>query len=299
LFFENVIFTFAKTTFQFNMKKLFTFISVSLIGGAIWSQTCTPKNLPEPKFEPKPDSINCFVNNQDVDQTFYFRIPDKAGPATIKSIKINSVGNLPTGLTYTLNKANATYNANENGCVKVTGKPTGTAGQYRLGINVTVDIGAGQPLNGDLVELANGVSPGSGNTYLLWVRVKADDNAGCPCIDTNVVKKDSIKVFSGNETTCPNLLNSNISDVQSAISQLSIAPNPVANTAVVEFISEKNAVYTAKITNLIGKEVMRKTVDIRTGSNTISFNRNDLPGGVYFFSLSDGKGLITKRFIVE
>lgn len=283
------------------MKKIFTLIASAAFAASTIAQVCTPKQLPAPTFDPKPDSIPCFVVGQPVDQTFYFKIPATAGAFTISYIRIDSVSNLPAGLTYQLNKAGGQYNGNENGCVRVTGTaPAGTtAGQYRLGINVAVKASTlPTELKGDLVEVANGVTPGSGDDYLLWLRLKADNNAGCPCIDTMVTKKDSIKVYSGTEQTCANLINS-VSDINSNVSGLNIVPNPFNSNATVEFNAEIAGAYTARITNLIGNEVMRRTENVTIGSNNINIERGSLPAGVYFFSLSNGKGLVTKRFIIQ
>ena len=285
------------------MKKLFTICSSLFISGALLAQVCSPTPpLSEPKFDPKPDSVPCMVKNQAYEQTFKFRIPDAAGSFTINWMAIDSVTNLPTGLTYELNKPlGSQYNANETGCVKLSGTPTSAAGQYRLGIWVRIKVNNALTLPGELYEVASSQNAPDANKYIIWVRLKDQAGNTCPCVDTTKTTTNDIKLYTGTETMCPEVgtTPNGISDVQSAISQLSIVPNPVTNAAVVEFVSEKTAAYTAKITNLIGKEVMRKSVEIKAGNNSISFNRNELPGGVYFFSLTDGKGLITKRFIVE
>ncbi len=284
------------------MRKLFTLLALGAFAFNMNAQTCTPQQLSEPSFQPKPDSVDCFVVGQPVDQTFYFKIPATAGAFTIQYIRIDSVSNLPAGLTYELNKANKTYNGNENGCVRVTGTPpTGTkAGQYRLGINVGVKAAGPLPeFQGDLVEVANGVTPGSGNTYLLWVRLKESTTAGCPCIDTFVTAKDSIKAYNGTETTCPNLIGVGISNINDNVTTLSIVPNPFSNNAVVEFNAANAGTYTARITNIIGKEMRRETIDVQVGSNAYNINRDNMAAGVYFFSLSNGKSLLTKRFVIE
>ncbi|HRN94114.1 MAG: T9SS type A sorting domain-containing protein [Chitinophagales bacterium] len=284
------------------MKKIFTICASLFLTGSIMAQVCSPTPpLSEPKFDPKPDSVACMVKNQPYSQTFKFRIPATAGSFTINWMAIDSVTNLPAGLTYELNKGiGGQYNANETGCVKLSGTPTSTAGQYRLGIYVRIKVNNTLTLPGELYEVASSQGVADANKYVIWVRLKDAAGPNCPCVDTTRLTTNDIKVYDGTETMCPEVgSGTGISDVQSAISQLSIAPNPVSSNAVVEFISEKTATYTAKITNLIGKEVMQKSVSIKAGNNSISFNRNELSGGVYFFTLTDGKGLITKRFIIE
>ncbi|MCS6819408.1 MAG: T9SS type A sorting domain-containing protein [Chitinophagales bacterium] len=284
------------------MKKLFTsltFFSCLFYAGA---QVCSPTPpLSEPKFDPKPDSVRCMVRNQAYDQTFKFRIPDKAGNFTINWMAIDSVTNIPAGITYQLNKPlGSQYNANETGCVKLSGTPIANAGQYRLGIWVRIRVNNTLTLPGEIYEVAKSQNVSNASDYIIWIRVKEQPGNTCPCIDTSRVARNDVKPYTGNETQCPEFdPSSNIANIAGSISGLNIAPNPVSNVAIVEFFADKNAVYTAKISNLIGKEVYRKNVEVKAGPNIINFNRNDLPGGVYFFTLTDGKGQVTKRFIIE
>ena len=68
--------------------------------------------------------------------------------------------------------------------------------------------------------------------------------------------------------------------------------------AVFSFMAEKNADYTVRITDVTGKEVSVKQVEGRTGENRVAVERNNLPAGVYFLLLTDGKNVVTKRFSV-
>jgi hypothetical protein len=285
-----------------NMKKLFTVFTSFLVTGVAIAQVCNPTPpLPEPKFDPSPDSVRCMVKDSTYEQVFKFRIPSSAGSFQINWMAIDSVTNLPAGVTYQLNKPlGSQYNANETGCVRLSGRPTSVAGQYRLGIWVRIRVNNNLTLPGEIYQIASSQNVPNASSYIIWVRLKDQAGPQCPCIDTTQTALNDIKQYTGNETLCTETdLGTGIADVQSSIKQLVISPNPVSNTAIVEFVSEKSATYTAKITNLIGKEVMRKTIEVKAGSNTFTFNRNDFPGGVYFFSLSDGKSLITKRFIAE
>lgn len=284
------------------MKKLFTFSIALLASRVIMAQAVcsTVPPLAEPKFDPKPDSVECLVKGQPYEQAFKFRVPDAAGAFTIEWLAIDSVTNLPTGLTYELNKGvGAQYNANETGCVLLSGTPTSPAGQYRLGIYVRLKVASlGTPLAGELYSLA--ASQGEdGGKYVIFIRLKDAPGPQCPCLDTTkVTPAEMFVAYDGSETMCDEI-HTSISEVQETISQLTIMPNPVTNVATVKFISDKTATYTAKVTNLIGKVVMSKSVDIRTGNNAVTFDRSKLPSGIYFFSLTDGKGLTTKRFAIQ
>ena len=56
---------------------------------------------------------------------------------------------------------------------------------------------------------------------------------------------------------------------------------------------------TERITNMIGSVVYSKDIEIKTGENRSVIDRNNLAAGVYFYSLSDGKNLITKRLVIS
>ena len=56
---------------------------------------------------------------------------------------------------------------------------------------------------------------------------------------------------------------------------------------------------TERMTNMIGSEVLRKSVEVRAGENTSTIEKNNLPVGVYFYSLSDGKTVVTKRVVIS
>jgi hypothetical protein len=56
---------------------------------------------------------------------------------------------------------------------------------------------------------------------------------------------------------------------------------------------------TERLTNMIGSEVLRRSVEVRTGVNTSTIEKNNLPVGVYFYSLSDGKNVVTKRVVIS
>lgn len=80
--------------------------------------------------------------------TSYSQVITVAAPASITynggtypivRIKLNSIVGLPTGVTYTCNPSNCTFNGNSRGCITISGTPA-TAGSYPLTANTTVTI---------------------------------------------------------------------------------------------------------------------------------------------------------------
>ncbi len=286
------------------MKKIFTLLAAGFFTASAFAQLCVPGQLNEDRFIPSPDSTACIERSVAYNQVFRVRIPQTAGSFTIEYMAIDSVTNLPSGLTAVMNKPFGTqYVAGETGCVTLSGTTSSPAGQYRLGLYVKLKVSViPLPLTGDLYTLAKTQNVEGAEKYIIYLALtETTDN--CPCNDTTgQTPVGSFKSYSGSEPQCafrPNTGTTGISDINSVVSGLNIVPNPFSSSATVEFNAEVSGTYTARITNLIGKEVMRKSEDVTIGSNTININRNDLAAGVYFFSLSNGKSLVTKRFVIE
>jgi uncharacterized protein YhfF len=86
-------------------------------------------------------------------------------------------------------------------------------------------------------------------------------------------------------------------DEQASITELQvkITPNPMKNQAQLVINGMKTgdeAVFT--LYNLVGKEVYRT----QAGANTI-LNRNNLPAGLYIYTLSVGKQVVKGKIILE
>lgn len=77
------------------------------------------------------------------------------------------------------------------------------------------------------------------------------------------------------------------------------APNPFSYTTDILVDSEKSGRYEFLVHDMLGKIVHRRVVDIMEGANTIAFDGSNLPNGLYTFSLSDGKAVITDKMIIS
>jgi len=286
------------------MKKIFTLLAAGLFSASTFAQLCVPGQLTEDRFIPSPDSTACIEKGVAYNQVFRVKIPQTAGSFTIQYMIIDSVTNLPAGLTAVMNKPfGQQYAAGETGCVTLSGTTNSPVGQYRLGLYVKLKVTViPVALSGDLYTLANSQGVEGAEKYIIYLAL-TQTTATCPCTDTTgQIPLKSFKPFTGNEKQCSYRKTpgtTGISDINSVVNGLNIVPNPFSSNATVEFNAEVSGTYTARITNLIGKEVMRKSEDVTIGSNSINISRNDLAAGVYFFSLSDGKSLVTKRFIIE
>jgi hypothetical protein len=249
---------------------------------------CTPSGtLVKPGLAPVSDSLPPLVNGVLSTTVIQFKNFDTitfgGQNLTVQSLKLDSIGNAPAGVCWATNKANNTWNNQEDGCIRINGTPCSTPGQYRLKILVTANIGV--PIQTDA---------GAAGLYY-YVRCKNAADADTPVDTAGQSANTNIFVAYGPAAVCGTGFN----DPTSNINSLSVVPNPFNNKANVSFYSDKAGIMTERLTNMIGSEVSRKSIEVRMGENTSIIEKNNLPTGVYFYSLSDGKSVATKRVVIS
>jgi len=133
------------------MKRIIPFLLLLAFGRQAFSQ-CTPDNTLQLVGLYPPDSLlPCVEEGEYFDEVIQFKnfsvisgasigIP---GNFTVNWVRIDSVRNLPQGLTYTCNDPNCTYTTGEVGCVNITGTTNAPAGDYYLGFYATVEVDLG------------------------------------------------------------------------------------------------------------------------------------------------------------
>jgi hypothetical protein len=75
--------------------------------------------------------------------------------------------------------------------------------------------------------------------------------------------------------------------------------NPVNGNTTIQFIAGNQEVIDFSIINLLGDVVLKKAINAKRGVNTINISSNDFSGGVYLYSISNGKNMLTKRMIIS
>lgn len=76
-------------------------------------------------------------------------------------------------------------------------------------------------------------------------------------------------------------------------------PNPTANTTRVTFMSNNANSYEYKLVNNLGEVVLNETLKSTTGINYINVDASNLSNGIYMFSLSNGKGMLSQKIQVN
>lgn len=274
------------------MKKLIFTLSLcaTVISGAFAQNCYSGLSSVQPKLatgtaglSPVSDSLPCQVQGVAVDQKIYFENYTTAPiVGLIDKLTIDSIGNLPAGLCWKSTKAGNTFLAGETGVIQVTGTTNAPAGQYKLVIKIKVyPKGSSTAIPGDAETLAG---------LRFYVRIKTAAAICCTPIDT-VAGKTNFFIAA---PVC-----AGINDATTDIKSLTVVPNPFTTTAQVNFFAENEANYTARLTNVIGSEVLRREVAVQSGANNITLERGNLLPGVYLFSLTNANGSITKRVVIE
>ncbi len=279
------------------MKKIIFTLCVLLVGGVFLSAdaqncatngsgACTPTGGPIEGGFGNMNNIPCAEQQVAYSHSVQFTMFTDfnfQGQQSVDSIEFISIENLPCGLCWAANQADKRYTAGEDGCINFSGTTNDFTGQYKLRLSLKAWINnqdSGLVIPATLVDQTG---------TRLFIRVKAPAGQ-CPNVDTSVAYPDNRTATTGCSV--------GINELNSSVSSLNIVPNPMTSEAVVSFISEKAADYTVRVTDVTGREVSVKQVEVKTGENSISIQRNGLPAGVYFLVLSDGKNALSRRFSI-
>ncbi len=276
---KKVIFTLFSTTM------LFAGANAQYCGNS-GSSVCTPSGtLTQPYFSPASDSLPSVVNGTAPNTVIQFKNFDTFAfggqTVTVNNLTVDTLRNLPSGLCWATNKANNTWANQEDGCIKISGTACDNPGQYKLKIIVTADIGV--PIQTD--------ADAAGLKYFVRLINSGDAEVA---VDTNQTAAFAKPAGYSATAGCSNIIENELS-----VNTLNVVPNPFSSKAVVSFYSAKSGIMTERITNMLGSEVYSHKVDVRAGDNTSVIEKNNLPAGVYFYSIADGKNIATKRIIIS
>ena len=186
--------------------------------------------------------------------------------ANFDNVVLDSVSNLPNGLTYDCNPFNCTFNGNSNACVKMSGTvAVADTGVYRLVLNITANM------------LINGFIPYASlvndSTFLLAVGVAPDTSGG-----------------SGSGVNAMIFKN---------ITQLDVFPNPLQDKGRVSFYVKERSDVELRIVDMLGNIVHKRNFNSAHGLKTLSVNTKEFSNGVYFISLTNGIDAVTKKVMIN
>lgn len=203
---------------------------------------------------------------------FSLFVPGEFGTLTITQIEIaeeEAFQGLPSGLEYACNPPSCIFPANEYGCILISGTPDNIE---QLGRN---DLELGFTLRYNLL----GANLSLNLTYPDKTGFFPESAAGEYFIILD-------------ETT------STRDDLSNAIS-LKNYPNPFSSITNIEANALINGEFQFEVFNMMGQSMHREVVQLKEGSNTLAFNGQGLPNGMYTYSLSNEQGRVLNLMVVS
>ncbi len=239
---------------------VFTFFRVSA--------QCTVDSSAFPKgtsFGISPDSLTAAANYV-YSQTVQFKFPKDSTysgiPVVIDSVKIDSVSNFPKTFSYQCMSKTCTYKGGSYGCAVVNGSPVNSqAGVYKLHLHFTIYV------HSALISSEIPV-PDSGIVKLT--------------IDSNDHNSSIFNVTVNNKF----VVGQNY-------------PNPFNQNTEISFNSPDMQSSYIIVRNELGQQVYTQKIQAIQGYNSFSFERNNLPAGMYFYTVQQGTNFITRSMVIK
>jgi len=288
--------------------KHFAALSLLLIAFAFGaSAQCTPDaSITTPGFYPSPDSLPCVERGVAFDTVLQFRNFSTVNAAdfgipipltvTVNWVRIDSIGGLPNGITYSCTPANCQFPGGSNGCIDFTGTTNDPTGNYDLVVYATI--------NADVPPVP-GIFPGG-----TIEEQGTSDDLGFPIFLTVIEAGDpcplpSVEVVGGPFFSCPGQsaqLNLDI-DTGGAVGPFTFAWSPATglNDATIANPTATVAAattYTVTVTDANGYEFTTSTtVDVdNTPAPVANFNFDVVGSDVNFTDLSSNGSSVSWQF---
>ncbi len=248
----------------------------------------TPNGLHSP--------LPCGVVGQPYEVTFTAVVPTNYTPPggtsiTICSVQLVSMGTLPltggnagpfpAGLSYATLPTNGIFNGGTSGCAKISGTPS-VAAMNDLEISTKVKVklfsctitGGSTSLTQHFPSRPNETIELKGR-YVLTVLANATD-------------------------VCPSLLFQNLNGETKRSMVVGVAPNPSTGMTYIKVGSQERTEAEFKVTDAYGQIVaVQKVVLTPTENNIIEFDGSKLSTGAYYFSIDNGKDIISDKIIIQ
>jgi hypothetical protein len=285
------------------MKKIFTLLSVmiALATGAS-AQHCSASYIAipphmhadTPGLSPKSAELPCIDSGSYVSDTIFFQNYDTFNVGfriNIVSLKIDAITNLPAGLCWVMDTASNTFGPGQTGVIYVNGTCTAPPGQYKMKIIIDLNTNVFNVRNKDVDSLFMQYHQ---PPLSYFIRVK---RPGTCCFGLDTINGKTHYYVTDSVSTGP--CTNDINEPSSAISGLSINPNPFSSAAVLTFTTRTAGKYMVSMRNILGSEVMTQEINVSAGSQELALERKQLSPGVYLVSISDGTSSITRKVTVE
>jgi Secretion system C-terminal sorting domain len=182
--------------------------------------------------------------------------------------KTTGITGLPTGLSYACFPASCVFPKRTLGCAIITGTTATSNALKDYSLQINGQVYTYLTPNGYDVTFPGSLFPG----------------------------EYKLKVVAATDAKCTT---SSVNDLNSEISSMTTYPNPVSSKAEIRVESNISSTYDFDVYNLVGHRVIHYPLSIQAGSNIMKLNTENLPNGIYIYSLSKGNKLMTNKFVVN
>jgi len=216
--------------------------------------------------------------------------------AYISAFRVNSVTGLPAGFSYASNQTPWNNGGTSPNFTSVQGCMSVLANQAAL-----QTIIASNPNGADfpLIVTVDAKISSTNNTFANFVLANKwlSEVTTIPGVQPIPVPGYVIKVRPSAAAGCLPLatidLQSTSFDVQGNF------PNPFTGTTEIRFTNANRSDVEFEVRNMVGKQILNRTIKAERGQNNISFNADKFIPGIYFYTINDGKKSITRKMIVS
>lgn len=188
-------------------------------------------------------------------------------PIQYATLGIDSIGlvealGLPAGIQMSCSEASCVYQGDTIGCINIFGT-TNAVGVHDLDFKVDGWVTA--PIIG---VISMSVATGD-YVYLTGYKLVVNGSGA----DVELIHSNTFEVLQN-------------------------IPNPFTGTTSITYNLMQQRNVSFSVYNVMGAKVMEQQFVANTGTNTIELSANELESGIYFYTLSNGEEVVTKRMIV-
>jgi len=260
-----------------NMKRLSTvFALVFLIVSAQAQCIIDSAAQPLPGISPAPSALPCVERSIPYFQTIQVNCPKTFDTVvnlvvtqytlteTIDSMELDSVTNLPTGMTFSRNPSR--LKGGENGCLTFSGTTTDPAGKYNLGWYGTA-----------------------------WVH----SQAGRRTVTGNLNRYSFVDYYLHVIDQGTSCYPAGISDLNPALNAIiSVSPNPSNGNFSLHLNAGGRVSGLAEIIDVTGRTVYTREIDL-IGSQSLPVDLSTCAKGLYTLVVKTANGIATKRISID
>ncbi|PIE48461.1 MAG: hypothetical protein CSA40_00300 [Flavobacteriales bacterium] len=88
-------------------------------------------------------------------------------------------------------------------------------------------------------------------------------------------------------------------ETEQSINHVTAEPNPFKEKTTITFYSDSAQTVVFELKNILGESVFLIKNDVQEGENTITLTREDIPSGMYIYTLQTDQEVVSKRLVIK